>query len=121
LTFPSGYTASYEYCSEVSRVQVIEKHLSRLTGQTLAVKVSKGTDRPAEKRADKNLNSGTAVAPNPPSRERRKAEILNDPLIQRAIEILGAQPLSVDEGFGSPARPTVPPPVASDALTDSDD
>ena len=104
IRFPSAYTREREFCQEPSRLAKIETALHRLTGQKWALRV--------ESIAGPVSSAPVPVveAPAPaPTRLRRteRVEAEKEPLIKRAMDVLGAQVLRAPEGFGTalPVRP----------------
>ena len=108
IRFPVAYNVEREYCQEPARVQRVEQTLQKITGRPWTVRVESGPQTGNE----------TPVLPAvAPSREaenslararRQREEVENEPLIKRAIEILGAEVKRVDEGFNTTA-PTAAP------------
>jgi DNA polymerase-3 subunit gamma/tau len=97
LRFDSRYNAEREYCSEPTRVQRIEESLRKVTGHAWQLRIesvgSGAVAAPAEAAAD-------ATTPQPRSRLKR-AEAVQDPLLKRAVEVLGAQIVHLDDDFGT--------------------
>jgi len=102
LRFEPRYNAERDYCSEPSRVQRIEEALRKMTGHAWQLRIE-------------SVGSGAVAAPSeaaaeatnslPRSRSKR-AEAVQDPLLKRAVEVLGAQVVHVDDDFGAaPAAP----------------
>jgi DNA polymerase-3 subunit gamma/tau len=97
IRFPSGYNSDREHCQQPANIARVEEVLRKLTGQSISLRIE--------------LASGDARTPqsNPrddadssPSRYRRqRSEAMKDPLVKRAMEVLGAQMVEVDDGFGS--------------------
>jgi DNA polymerase-3 subunit gamma/tau len=109
LRFPMGYNSQREHCQEPARVARIEELLGKLTGRAWNLRIESvggsAAALPAQA-ADEMANS--------PSRYRRqRAEAVQEPLVKRALEVLGAQIVHVDEGFG--AAPTAVPERAETA------
>jgi DNA polymerase-3 subunit gamma/tau len=98
--FAAEYNFHYERCSDQAVVTKTEAALHRVTGQTWSLKVelaSSSEARPA------------AAAPAARPLQAREA-VLKDPLVQRAVEVLGASLLRQDPGFGqTTASPPTPP------------
>jgi DNA polymerase-3 subunit gamma/tau len=105
LRFTAGYNRQREHCQEPARVERIEEALRKLTGQIWNIRFETvGDDAaappvPAAK-AEKQL-----------SRYRRqRAEALQEPLVKRASEVLGAQIVQMDDDFGAaPDEPDISP------------
>ncbi len=104
IRFPAAYNKERDYCQEASRLAKVEAALHRITGQAWTLRVeSLAGSAPA-------VPAPTTEAPKPaparpPRNNREEAE--KEPLIQRALDVLGAQILRLPDGFGSalPVRP----------------
>lgn len=133
LRFPTEYNHEYDYCT--AHQSKIAEAVEQVTGHPWVLRLEKvhspvgqGVREPAGvgalgmtggvggqhgmSRGGKPGN-GMAVAgggvSQPTSRNRRRDEILAEPLLARAVELLGASLLSLDDGFGSePAKPHAP-------------
>jgi DNA polymerase-3 subunit gamma/tau len=96
IRFQEAYNSEREHCSDPARVTRIEEVLRRITGQPCQVRV--------ENAAGSALAKSTAPADEPvaisPYR-RQRAEAEQEPLLKRAIEVLGARIVHVDDGFGA--------------------
>ena len=81
----------------------VEELLGKVTGQPcqLRIEASSGGDSPAGPAED--------ARPLPSRYRRQRAEATQAPLVKRAIELLGAQIVQVDDGFGT--APAEPEPV----------
>jgi DNA polymerase-3 subunit gamma/tau len=98
LRFPADYNQSREYCQEPSRLARIEEALRKATGRPWTVRVEAATGTPSPPL--------TVAAPTPLAQRRNaRAEAEKEPLVQRAVEVLGAQIVRVDEGFAAAGRP----------------
>jgi DNA polymerase-3 subunit gamma/tau len=96
LAFPPGYNESREYCQEVGRVSKVEELLRKITGHPWQVRLESVSGVPA----DPDQTPGP-LTPTPPRHRRPRAEALQqEPLLKRAIDVLGAQVLHADEEFG---------------------
>jgi len=97
IRFDAPYNTEREHCSDPTRVTRMEEVLRRITGQTCQVRV--------ESPAGGVLAKSPVPAGDPTesiSRYRRqRAEASQEPLLKRAIELLGAQIVQVDDGFGA--------------------
>ncbi len=118
LRFPVAYNAEREFCSQPDRLIRIESDLGKITGQNWKL------------RAETSLNGATEVQPTPaaaPEAEnglvkarRLREEVEQVPLIKRAVEVLGAQVVRVDDDFNSlPAA--APSAVRPEADLESDE
>jgi hypothetical protein len=97
LRFEPRYNAQREYCSEPTRVQRIEGLLRQITGHAGQLRIeSVGSGAVAaspEAAAD-------ATTSQPRSRLKR-ADVAHEPLLKRAADVLGAQVVHREEGFGA--------------------
>jgi hypothetical protein len=86
----------------------LEELLRRMTGQSCQLRVEGVSGSSAGETPEAADDPA-----NPPSRYRRqRAEAVQDPLLKRAIDVLGAQIVHVDDGFG--AAPTAAAERADD-------
>jgi hypothetical protein len=97
LRFGPGYNLEREYCQEPARAKLCEEVLSTITGQPCQLRIevsrSSAVSIPAE-----SAGSDTAST----NRYRwKRAETVQEPLLRRAVELLGAQAVHVDDGFGA--------------------
>jgi DNA polymerase-3 subunit gamma/tau len=104
LRFEPRYNAEREYCSEPSRVQRIEESLRQVTGHACQLRIESVGNGAATALPEA---AAEATTPQPRSRSKR-AEAVQDPLLKRAVEVLGAQVVHVDDDFG--AGSTAPGP-----------
>ena len=98
IRFPAAYNKEREYCQEPTRLAKIEAALLRTTGQAWSLRVEciagpAPTGPPLVTEAPKP----TTVRP----RRNDRDEAEKEPLIKRALDVLGAQILHVPEGFGT--------------------
>jgi DNA polymerase-3 subunit gamma/tau len=95
LRFPAEYNLTKESCQEPERLKSIEDALRKVTGQPwkLRLETTPGNGAaPTEPRAPTS-----AVRP----RRNDKDEAEKIPIVRRAVEVMGAQVIRVDEGFGA--------------------
>jgi hypothetical protein len=103
LRFPVDYNQSREHCQEPSRLARVEEAMRKVTGQSWNIRVE--TSSSPDTRPHGTDAEAEAVSGVRPRRDDR-AEAEKDPLVKRAVEVLGASLVRVDEGFGSaPAAP----------------
>jgi DNA polymerase-3 subunit gamma/tau len=96
LRFPERYNLHQEHCQEPARLSRVAEALRRLTGQDWIVRVDSASSEAAA------LQPSAAEPDSSPSRYRRqRTEALQVPLVKRALEVLGAQFVQLDEGFGA--------------------
>jgi DNA polymerase-3 subunit gamma/tau len=97
LRFDGRYNAEREHCSEPSRVQRIEESLRKVTGHAWQLRIesvgSGAVAAPAQAAAE-------ATTPQLRSRSKR-ANAVQDPLLKRAADVLGAQVVHMDDDFGT--------------------
>lgn len=82
-----------------SRLAKVEEALRKFTGQPCGVRVEYVKDEEAA--PPQTGARGTASGTLTPGRQQ-KAELMQQPLVQKAIDLLGAQIVRADEGFGTP-------------------
>jgi DNA polymerase-3 subunit gamma/tau len=111
LRFPVEYNVAKEHCQEPSRSSLVEATLRELTGEPWVLRVeyvtsaspglkalpSDGADRSRGEIGDSQPSNISGAAS---SRRNAREEAEKLPLVQRAIEVLGASLQRVDEGFG---------------------
>ncbi len=107
LRFEGRYNVEREYCSEPTRAQRIEEALRAITGRPCQLRIeSVGSG------AVSALPDVAAEATNSQSRSRlKRAEAVQEPLLKRAVDVLGAQVVHMDDDFATAARA----PTAADA------
>jgi DNA polymerase-3 subunit gamma/tau len=97
LRFPAQYNTQRDYCQDSASVARVEEALRKVTGQPCQFRV--------EGAGGDALANSTETADDPAhsqSRYRRqRAEAEQEPLLKRALEILGAQVVHLDDGFGA--------------------
>src|SRR5439155_22247569 len=96
LHFPPAYNQQREHCQEPARLARIEDVLRQIAGQSWSIRVESGNGASPP---PSSPTSGTENAPSRSRRQRHDAE--QEPLLKRAIDVLGAQIVRVDEGFGA--------------------
>jgi DNA polymerase-3 subunit gamma/tau len=105
MRFPARYNRAQEFCQEPARVARIEELLRRVTGQACQLRI--------ETASGSSQVETTSAADDPanlPTRQRRqRAEAVQEPLLKRAIDVLGAQVVHLDDGFGAAPTPVVGP------------
>lgn len=97
LCFPADYNQSREHCQEPTRLAKIEEALKKLSGRPWTVKIE-GASGPTAPKSIAAVEAAPVPAPRP--RRNARAEAEKEPLVQRAVESLGAQIVRVDDGFG---------------------
>jgi DNA polymerase-3 subunit gamma/tau len=96
VRFSAAYNDDRDYCQEPARVDRVVEALRKITGRAWQVRFDLIPGEPA------------AAPPAQPAAEatptryvRQRAEALQEPLLKRALEQLGAQVVYVDDGFGA--------------------
>jgi DNA polymerase III subunit gamma/tau len=97
LRFPARYNLLREQCQEPGRVARVEDVLRRVTGQACTLRFEIGGAEPAVSPATAEEAPEASL-----SRSRRlRAEAMKQPLLKRAIDLMGADILRMDDGFGA--------------------
>src|SRR5262249_17549770 len=123
IRFAAGYDKEREFCQGPDRLKKVEETLQNLTGRPWMVRIEAG-----------GASNPAPIVSMVPPREtenslararRQREEAENEPLIKRAIEVLGAQLVRVDEGFNkAPASGLVanrPPILTPEEVGDSEE
>jgi hypothetical protein len=92
LHFPAEYNRQCEFCSNPDRLNRVLDALERVTGQTWDLRLETAPGQNGHARS----GGPTPAAANPPA-------VLQHPLVQSAIDLLGAKLMRVDDGFGQAA------------------
>jgi DNA polymerase-3 subunit gamma/tau len=97
IRFPARYNLLREQCQEPAKVARVEAVLHKLTGRPWNLRMEAA-----------DHSDGGADEPGPaPSRTRQqRQEAAHKPLIKRAMDLLGAQILDMDEDFGATTETT---------------
>jgi len=108
IRFEDRYTSQCEYCAEPGRLEEIQKTIKSITGREWMIRIEKES-RPegSEHELETQQHSRKTVT----SRERNQ-EAMQIPLVNRAVDKLGARLLKMDEGFGT----GVSEPAESEAI-----
>jgi DNA polymerase-3 subunit gamma/tau len=99
LRFPSRYNAAREYCQDPQMVAKLEQVLRQVTGRAWGVRFDTSSDIPDRVVSSPRDGAETETAPARSRRQRQEA--LQRPLLQRATDLLGAQIVQMDDGFGA--------------------
>jgi DNA polymerase-3 subunit gamma/tau len=101
MRFPPRYNSAREFCQDSGRVARVEELLRRVTGQACQLRIEAVGGSPREEATPTADELATL-----PSRSRRlRAEAVEEPLLKRAIDVLGAQVVQLDDGFGAAPAP----------------
>lgn len=106
IRFPSEYNHERDHCQRPETTGKIADVLRKLTGRAWNLRIDSASG-PAVPKVAKPPDQAEPVAVRPRS---ARAEIEKVPLVKKALEVLDAQVLRVDEGFGA----------ASEAADESD-
>jgi DNA polymerase-3 subunit gamma/tau len=97
LRFPADYSSAYD---AGATEEAVRRVLRTVTHQEWTVRVERQLAGP----------TATNLATTPPPRQDRTKDLLQLPLFKKAVEVLGAQLVRVDEGF----NPTPPAPTTDE-------
>ncbi|MCI0464905.1 MAG: DNA polymerase III subunit gamma/tau [Gemmataceae bacterium] len=111
IRFDASYNRECERCQEPTQVKFLEQLFRQLTGQSwnLRFETAALVGGPSVSPAPGTEGSETSLARS----RRQKEEALQAPLLQRAVDVLGAQVVEMDDGFG-----TTPPSGVRPERTD---
>ncbi len=99
VSFPTRYNLQRDHCQEPANVTRIEEVLRRVTGQPWTLRIESASGCPSEPAAEPTAETAGAQART----RQQRAEALQRPLVKRALELMGAQYLDMDDGFGTAA------------------
>src|SRR5262249_7540675 len=104
LRFATGYNHPYERCQEPAQLSTLQQLLRQLTGQSWKVRVEMGAAAPD---AVASFAPAAGASEATPARVRKQQEekALEAPLLKKAVDLLGAQVVRMDDGFGSDPAP----------------
>ncbi len=89
VRFKRAYAVCQTACQRPEQVARFEQALAEVTGQTVRVEFALAADEATE---SEQPGASRVVAPH-----QRMAEVMQNPLVHRAVELFGAQPVRVDE------------------------
>lgn len=95
IGFPGHYTRERQVCEEPDHLARLEACLKKLTGRPVTVRFDVVQSDPSQAKLE--------VKPVPRVQQQRR-DAMQEPLVRRAMESLGATLIRVDEGFGSVAN-----------------
>jgi DNA polymerase-3 subunit gamma/tau len=99
VRFPISYNAAQEHCEQPSNVAKVEEALRKVIGRSCHLRIETVAGEGTAKAVEDSDNSQSRY-------RRQRSEAIKVPLVKRAVEILGAQLVDVEEGFGdAPATP----------------
>ncbi len=105
LRFSERYNTPGTPILETARLARLEEVLQKTTGQPCSVRIEFIKDEAAREAAN-----GPAP-PSPGQARQQRAELMQLPLVKKAVEALGAQFIKADDGFGAPVpTPSAEPP-----------
>jgi DNA polymerase-3 subunit gamma/tau len=112
IRFPIAYNSEKDFCTQPERLSRLEAELGKITGQNWKVRIETVLNSPADQQP-LPVRTAPAEAENGLAKARRLREAAESvPLIKRAMEVLGAQVVRVDEHFSTvaptPAETTQP-------------
>jgi DNA polymerase III subunit gamma/tau len=97
LRFPSRYNLRSDQLLEPTRQTAVEALLAKITGQACQVQVELVA---APENGDATHPVPASASPSLHRTRRLRAEVMEYPLVQKAVDVLGAQIVHVDEEFG---------------------
>jgi DNA polymerase-3 subunit gamma/tau len=97
LHFPSRYNLRSDQLLEPARQNAVEAILAKITGMPCRVQVDVVA---AQDNGDANLPVPAVASPSLHRTRRLRAEVMEYPLVQKAVDVLGAQIVHVDDEFG---------------------
>jgi hypothetical protein len=95
------YNAPGSLFQDAARLAKVEEILSRLVGQPCTIRIE-WFDEAGESAAANASKSSTAVALG--QQRQQRAELMQIPLVKLAADVLGAQIIRADDGFGAAAK-----------------
>jgi DNA polymerase III subunit gamma/tau len=114
IGFSPGYNQAYERCQEPAQVTTLEQLLRKMTGQPWKVRVElTAAAGPSPPPAPGAVDTETTLA----RARREKEEALEAPLLKRAVDVLGAQVVQMEDGFKGEA----PAPGSRPERTESEE
>jgi DNA polymerase-3 subunit gamma/tau len=96
IRFPSRYNHEQGYCQLSNSITRIQEAIRKLTGQPWIVRVESAGGEPAAAPMKAAESEGA-----PSSYRRQRADASQEPLVKRALDVLAAQIVHVDDGFGA--------------------
>jgi len=109
LRFPSRYNHERDYCQLSSSVARIQEAIRKVTGLDWNIRVETVSGESAVSPAK------TAQDTMPSSYRRQRADASQEPLVKRALELMAAQIVHVDDGFGAARLETVERPETANS------
>jgi DNA polymerase-3 subunit gamma/tau len=97
ISVPNGYTLLSDSRQIPSRIGRIEEELRKLTGLPYQLRVETNSINETSESLDDSRTGGRSA----PRRVGHRAEASQEPLVKYAMDVLEAQLLQVEEGFGA--------------------
>jgi DNA polymerase-3 subunit gamma/tau len=110
LRFPARYNLPLDHCQRPENIARVEEELKKLTGRPwhLRVEAVPGAGPSKATAEDERQANGPTLA------RQQRLDAMQQPLVKRAIEVMGAQIVDMEEGFGQGAAPAAAPSPAAD-------
>jgi hypothetical protein len=108
ICFGDRYTSQCEYCSEPGRLDEIQKTIKSITGRDWTIRVDTETGPKGLEHESETQQQPSKIV----THRERSQEAMQIPLINRAVDKLGARLLKMDEGFGT----GVSEPIETEAM-----
>ncbi|MBM4068337.1 MAG: DNA polymerase III subunit gamma/tau [Planctomycetes bacterium] len=101
VRFPPGYNLDENHYLDPTRVSRLEELLGKLTGRPCKVRIEASSPNASQAAVSREAAAVSETATSSPTSFRRsRQEAMQVPLVTRAMEVLGAQIVQIDEGFG---------------------
>ena len=97
LRIPAGYNDSGNQYLDDSRLRKVEEVLAKIVGQPCSLRLETTELKPGEA----NPAEVEASLPSSAKRQRHRSEVAQDPLVGKAMQVLGGQIVQMDEEFGA--------------------
>ncbi len=108
IRFPSRYNPQRDRCQESANTARLEKALREITGQPCTLRFDTLTETSTTSAGPAAAGADSETAQARSRRHKQQAEQL--PLLKSALEVLGAQVVSMDDDFGAAPPPADKPP-----------
>jgi DNA polymerase-3 subunit gamma/tau len=102
LHFPTEYNLQRDHCQEPASVARIEEIIKKVTGRAWKIRVDSARGaQPGAAAVETPAGTGNGLSRT----QRLRQEALQRPLVKKAVDVMGAQILGMDEGFGETTAP----------------
>jgi DNA polymerase-3 subunit gamma/tau len=108
IRFADRYTSQCEYCSDPGTLEEIQRTLKSITGREWVIRIDKETGS----QESENVPETQQQSSKPVTYKERSQEVMQIPLVNRAVDKLGARLVKMEDGFGT----VVPEPAETEAM-----